>query len=262
MGKEGTIRILNLFTIMNRGGAETMVMNYYRKIDRTKVQFDFLVHREQKGAFDDEIKELGGKIYHICPIYPHNFSKYKRMAAQFLDEHPEYHIIHSHISELGYFMLKEAYKRNIPVRICHAHNTYYGWDLKMFVRIYFKLNIRKYVTHMFACSMDAGEWLFGKRNHDRIRVINNAIDTSLFQYKESVRENVRKELGIQGKFVIGNVGRFEKQKNHTFVIDVFKKICKKRDDAVLLLVGGGKIEMPYYEKSRKTSFVGEGNFSW
>ena len=94
------IRVLNMFTIMDRGGAETMVMNYYRHIDRTKVQFDFLVHREQRGAYDDEIEALGGRIYRMCPIYPQNFAQYKRELCAFFKAHPEYKIIHSHMSEL------------------------------------------------------------------------------------------------------------------------------------------------------------------
>lgn len=108
------IRILNLFTNMNYGGAETLVMNYYRNLDRTKVQFDFMVHREQRGAYDDEIEALGGNIYRMIPIYPQNFAKYKKMITQFFDEHDEYQIIHSHMSELGYFVFQEAKKEEYP----------------------------------------------------------------------------------------------------------------------------------------------------
>ena len=117
------IRVLQLFTIMNMGGAETMIMNYYRNIDRSKVQFDFMVHRSERGVYDDEIEALGGKIYRMIPIYPKNFSKYKKMVSDFFDEHPEYKIVHSNMSELGYYVFKEAKKRGIPCLICHAHNA-------------------------------------------------------------------------------------------------------------------------------------------
>ena len=117
------IRVLNLFTIMNRGGAETMVMNYYRKIDRTKIQFDFMVHRQERGAYDDEIEALGGKIFRMSPITLITLGKYQRELHKFFQNHPEYLILHSHMSELGYFAFKEAKKMGVPVRVCHAHNA-------------------------------------------------------------------------------------------------------------------------------------------
>ena len=88
-----------LFTIMNRGGAETMVMNYYRHIDRNQVQFDFMVHRQERGAYDDEIEAMGGKIYRMVPLHPLTFGKYKQQLVDFFDKHPEYRIIHGHCSE-------------------------------------------------------------------------------------------------------------------------------------------------------------------
>ena len=131
------IRILMLFTIMNRGGAETMVMNYYRNVDRTKVQFDFMVHREERGAYDDEIEALGGRIYRMMPLHPFTFGKYQQQIKDFFDEHPEYKIIHGHCSELGYFVYKEANKRGVPVIIAHAHNPKAFIDSKWIFRFYF-----------------------------------------------------------------------------------------------------------------------------
>ena len=144
------VRVLNLFTIMNRGGAETMVMNYYRKINREKVQFDFLVHREEEGAYEQEIKELGGRIYRMPPMYPQNFSLYKKKIREFFEEHKEYKIIHSHMSELGYFALREAARQEIPVRICHAHNAPHGFEWKMIVRNYFKKRMM-HILHICLC---------------------------------------------------------------------------------------------------------------
>ena len=132
------IRVLMLFTILNRGGAESMVMNYYREIDRTKVQFDFVVHREEKGDFEDEITALGGKVYRMMSLRPHTFGKYARQIAAFFDEHPEYQIIHGQCSESGYFFYKEAAKRGIPVIIAHAHNSQVKIDAKWFFRTWMK----------------------------------------------------------------------------------------------------------------------------
>ena len=115
------IRILQVFTIMNRGGAESMIMNYYRKLDRNKFQFDFLVHRQEKAAFDDEIESLGGKIYRFSPISPFFPKKYYNELRRFFKAHPEYSIIHSHLNTFSCFPLKIAREFNIPCRIAHAH---------------------------------------------------------------------------------------------------------------------------------------------
>lgn len=236
------IRILNLFTIMNRGGAETMVMNYYRNIDRRKVQFDFLVHREEAGVYEEEIKALGGRIYRMPPIYPQNFAKYIKKIRKFLKEHPEYKIIHSHMSELGYFVFKEAKKQHVPVIICHAHNRPYGWDVKMIMRNYFKYMMRPYITHMCMCGLESGEWLFGKKNKDKFIQINNAIDAEKFIYNKSIGDEIRKELGISDEFVVGHIGRFDIQKNHEKLIDIFCEICKINKNSKLLLIGEGQLK--------------------
>lgn len=243
------IRVLNLFTIMNRGGAETMVMNYYRHIDRTKVQFDFLVHREEEGDYEEEIRQLGGRIYRMIPIYPQNFSKYKKMLRKFFSEHKEYQIIHSHMSELGYFAFKEAKRQGVPVRICHAHNAPHGWDLKMIMREYFKRRMMPHLTHMFMCGIESGRWLFGKENEASFIQMNNAIDADKFRYNPVISDEVRVELGLfKDQLVIGHVGRFNKQKNHEFLIDIFHALQKKNDKAVLLLVGQGELQEKIQEK--------------
>lgn len=237
------IRVLNMFTIMDRGGAETMVMNYYRHIDRTKVQFDFLVHREQRGAYDDEIERMGGRIYRMCPVYPQNFSRYKRDLRTFFRAHPEYKIIHSHMSELGYFAFREAERQGVPVRICHAHNAPHGFDAKMIIRTYFKKRMMPYLTHLFMCGEESGKWLYGEKNKTRFIMLNNAIDAAVYSFDASKREKMRRQLGLADELVIGHVGRFNPQKNHPFLLNIFAALLKKEPNAVLLLVGGGA-DMP------------------
>lgn len=237
------IRVLNMFTIMDRGGAETMVMNYYRHIDRTKVQFDFLVHREQRGAYDDEIERMGGRIYRMCPVYPQNFSRYKRDLRTFFRAHPEYKIIHSHMSELGYFAFREAERQGVPVRICHAHNAPHGFDAKMIIRTYFKKRMMPYLTHLFMCGEESGKWLYGEKNKSRFIMLNNAIDAAVYSFDASKREKMRRQLDLAGELVVGHVGRFNPQKNHPFLLDIFAALLKKEPNAALLLVGGGA-DMP------------------
>lgn len=232
------VRVLNLFTIMNRGGAETMVMNYYRNIDRTKVQFDFMVHRQERGAYDDEIEALGGKIYRMPSIRPWSANSYRKVIREFYAEHTEYRIIHSHMSELGYYDFIEAQKAGVPVRICHAHNRPYGINLKSPVRWYYKTKMRPYITHMFMCGEESGEWLFGKKNKDRFIQLNNAINAEKYIFNSEIRKKVRDNLKLSDdQFVIGHIGRFNTQKNHKFIIDIFDEVHKRNADAVLLLVG-------------------------
>lgn len=240
--EEKPIRILNLFTIMNRGGAEAMVMNYYRNIDRSKVQFDFLVHRQEKGVYEEEIEKLGGKIYRMPPIYPQNFYKYKRKIREFLKAHPEYKIIHSHMSELGYFVFKEAKRQGVPTIICHAHSAPREFNSKMIVRDYFKIRMRPYITYMFTCGEKAGLWLYGKKNKNSFVQINNAIDAEKFIYDEFKSKNIRSNFGITDELVIGHVGRFIQAKNHEKLIDIFYEICKINPRSKLILVGEGVLQ--------------------
>ena len=212
------IRILNLFTIMNRGGAETMVMNYYRNIDRTKVQFDFMVHRQERGAYDDEIEALGGRIFRMPPVRPWTASSYRKTVRKFYQEHPEYKVIHAHMSELGYYDFQEAKRAGVPVRICHAHNRPYGIDLKSPIRWYYKTRMMPHITHMFMCGQESGDWLFGKKNSDAFIQLNNAIDAGVYAFDATKREKIRASLGLKNALVIGHVARFNPQKNHTFLI--------------------------------------------
>ena len=236
------IRVLMLFTILNRGGAETMVMNYYRAIDRSKVQFDFVVHREEEGDYEEEIRSLGGKIYRMMPLRPHTFGKYERQISAFFDEHPEYRIIHGQCSESGYFFYKEAARRGIPVIIAHAHNSHVKFDLRWIVRTWMKHKMRPYLTHYFACGEEAAEWLFGKELAKKAIILKNAIDTRQYLFDEQLREKKREELGLAPEVLtICHIGRFDKVKNHCFILDIFEKLLKRRPTAQLLLIGDGDL---------------------
>ena len=125
------IRILQAVNIMDRAGLETMLMNYYRHIDREKIQFDFLTHRSQSGAYDEKIRKMGGKVYHAPRLYPNQYSQYFRFMKKFFEEHPEYKIIHSHIDAMSYFPLRAAKENHIPIRIAHSHSSQWDRDLRL-----------------------------------------------------------------------------------------------------------------------------------
>lgn len=242
------IRILQVVTYMGRGGLETMLMNYYRNIDRSKVQFDFLVHRDFEADYDKDILSLGGKIYHVSRLVP--WSKvYKNELCRFFIEHPEYKIVHVHQDCLSSVALQCAEKSGIPVRIAHSHNSNQDKNLKYLIKKYYMKKIPKYATDLFACSSDAGNWMFN--GHD-YKILTNAIDTKKYKYSASVAEQVKTEFGIgKNDLVIGHVGRFNPQKNHVFLIDVFAECVKLNPEAKLLLVGDGAGKAKIQEKIKK-----------
>ena len=236
------VHVLVLDTVMDRGGAEAMIMNYMRNINRDIIKFDFLTNRDYRAAYEDEIESLGGKVYHMCPMYPGKFHRYKKEVREFLKEHPEYKIIHSNLEERSYLPLKVAKKMGVPVRISHSHNRPLGINPKLIVRYYFRFMLKFYNTHMFACGEEAGDWLYGKKNRDNVTIMNNAVDANQYRYNPEVSKEMKEQLGIEDKKVIGHVGRFFSQKNHGFLIDIFNEIHKKDKDTVLLLVGGGELD--------------------
>lgn len=231
------IRILQCVNDMHRAGLETMLMNYYRHIDRTQIQFDFLTHRPRKSDYDDEIISLGGRVYHAPRLYPQNYPKYFKWMRNFFAEHPEYKIVHSHIDVMSYLPLLAAKKVGVPVRIAHSHNTALEKDFKFLLKQYFRKKVNSVATHRFACGEAAGRFLFGKKSFE---IIPNAVEAEKFYFDEAVRKQKRRELAIENKFVIGHVGRFCLQKNHEFLINIFDVVQRMAPDAVLLLVGVGE----------------------
>lgn len=242
------LRILQVVNIMDRAGLETMLMNYYRNIDRSKVQFDFLTHRNIDGAYDDEIKRLGGRIYHAPRLYPNNYPKYFKFMREFFEEHQEYDIVHSHIDSMSYFPLKAAKDSGIRIRIGHSHNTKLDRDIKMPIKYWALKNMPKVANTHFACGEEAGRFMYPQSNFE---IIHNAIDLEKFQYNKIVRDKIRKKLKIEECFVIGHVGRFSYVKNQLFLLDVFNEILKKEKNSRLVLIGKGEDEYKIRNKAKK-----------
>lgn len=233
------IRILQCVNNMHRAGLETMLMNYYRHMDRDKIQFDFLTHRPDKSDYDDEIESYGGKVYYAPRLYPQNYPAYFRYMKEFFSGHPEYVIVHSHIDSMSYLPLLAAKKAGVPVRIAHSHNTSLDIDFKYILKEYFRWRLPYAATDYLACGTKAGQYMFGNRE---FKVIPNAIDTSEFRFDPAARETVRRSLGVEDQYVIGSVGRLTNQKNLPFLMEVFREICKRERKAVLLIIGGGEQE--------------------
>ncbi|MBT2642216.1 glycosyltransferase family 1 protein [Bacillus sp. ISL-41] len=231
------IRVLHVVVNMNRGGAETLIMNLYRNLDRTKVQFDFLTCRE--GVFDVEIKELGGKVHRIPYINDVGHFEYIRSLNQFFSNNQDYTIVHSHLNKMSGLVVRAAKRNGVRYCISHSHNTGgEGSFLAKAYKWYSGLYIPSNSDFTFSCSEAAGKWLFGSKSKDAI-ILNNGIEPENFQYSSKVRMMKRKELGIGDQLVIGHVGRFTKQKNHKFLIEIFAELLNRRPDAILLLCGDG-----------------------
>ena len=236
------IRIAHIIGKWLGGGVEAVVMNYYRHIDRNKIQFDFICDNDSTNIPYQEIEELGGKVI-LIPPYQKIFD-YQKELKKVLKE-GNYKIIHSHINTLSIFPLRIAKKVGIPVRIAHSHSTTNKkeWKknlLKQTLRPFSKV----YATDYFACSEHAGRWLFGNKTFDKgkVFILNNAIDLDKFKYDENVRKEMRKELNISDDtLVIGHIGRFVEQKNHRFLIDIFNELHKQNDNSILLLIGQGPL---------------------
>lgn len=243
MAKE-PIRVLHVVTDLNRGGIETMLMNYYRVIDKKIIQFDFLVHREGEKHYNEEALSLGSRIYTMRRLNPFDVTYRKELRSFFL-EHP-YQIVHVHQDCLSSVVLKEAKKAGIPIRIAHSHSSKEDYNLKYPIKMFYKKRIRTYATDLMSCGEKAGRWMFGKNS---FKVLNNAIISSKFQYDSVVRKAMRDELGIQeSTFVIGQVGNFSDTKNHLFSLEIFKKLQEQIKDSKMIFVGEGYMESAIKEK--------------
>lgn len=238
------VRVLHILHSMDRGGAENAIMNYYRNIDREKVQFDFLLTAQTKCQFEDEILSLGGRVFRVPPITKASPFPYLSGVRRFLREHPHYRIVHSHTSSKSAIPLFISKRCGVPVRICHSHNSRSESGLNGVIRDLLKIPLRFVATDFFACGEAAADWLYGKNTRARKRavVFPNVVETSAFRLDRDVREKTRTRLGIaDGCFVVGQVGRFHPQKNHAFGLEVFKEIRAAFPRSTLLLVGDGPL---------------------
>lgn len=235
------IRVLHSVSNMDRGGIETMLMNFYRHVDRSKVQFDFLANKPQPGDYDEEIRALGGRIF-VSPGYM-SYPKYVGYMTELFKNNPEYKIIHTHNGSLMLYALKAAQKNNIPIRIAHAHATAVPVGLKNEIKKLMRPLIKYVATDYWGCSEAAGKFYFSeKRWNKNHQLIHNAINVEDFLFSEEHRARIRREYGLGDKLVIGHVGRLAPQKNQKKLLEVFAEIQKRNPATHLVIIGTGELE--------------------
>ncbi len=223
----------------NPGGVESVIMNYYRNIDREKIKFDFLCNTEIV-AYEEEIKKLGGEIYRIT-ARSKDRKKYKEDMKKFFEEHAkEYTTIWVNVCSLANIdYLIYAKKYGIKRRIIHSHNSRNmdGFLRGMLHRLN-KLILGEYATDFWACSEEAGKWFYypSVRESSKYLIVNNAIDLDKYKYNPEIRKEYRKDLKLEDKLVIGNIGRLHFQKNQIFLIKIFKEIVKKNENSHLIII--------------------------
>lgn len=266
MEKNEPIRVAQIIGKWLGGGVESVVMNYYRHIDRTKIQFDFICDEDSTNIPYEEIEKMGGKVI-LIPPYQKVFKYHKKLKEVL--KSGGYKIVHSHINTLSVFSLFAAKCAGVPVRIAHSHSTTNKKEkkknlLKQVLRPFSKV----FATDYMCCSELAGRWLFGNKEYDNgnVYLLNNAIDLDKFKYDEEKRKEKRKELNIEDStLVIGHVGRFVEQKNHRFLIDIFNEVHKQKENSILLLAGQGPLMEEMKEKVKilgiedSVKFLGQRN---
>jgi glycosyltransferase involved in cell wall biosynthesis len=238
------IRVLHVLSSLGGGGVESMLYNYYTHLNRDEIQFDFIVHGEKVGILEEKFLEMGSKIYHVKPKKEgllQNLSQIKRI----LYSQPRYDVIHCHQNLISFVPLYFAKKAGINARIVHSHTTFSGKGIGGKLKdLVFKFLLKSNANKFFACGVDAAKCLFGEKKYieDKVDIIPNAIDESLYRFNPLIRNKVRRELHIEDKFVIGHVGRFSKEKNHKFILQVFEEIYRLNKNTVLLFIGDGELE--------------------
>lgn len=233
-------RILHILQRMEAGGTQALLMNIYRKIDRSKIQFDFMVVYTEKQFYDDEILNMGGKLYRTSFREDLNLFKFCKYLNDFFKKHhKEYDVVHVHAYTIGYFCLKYASKWNVPIRIAHSHNNAMSNDYTRFFKYPMKKLFTLKANYLFACSQEAGKFLFGDK---KFYVLHNSIDSKKFSFDPQKRNKFRIDNNIDNCFVVGHVGRFHIQKNHKFLIEIFEQILYVKPNSLLILVGTGPLE--------------------
>ncbi|MEC0249889.1 glycosyltransferase family 1 protein [Bacillus halotolerans] len=256
-------RVLHVLSGMNRGGAETMVMNLYRKMDRSKVQFDFLTYRNDPCAYDEEILSLGGRLFYVPSIGQSNPLTFVKNVRNIIKENGPFSAVHAHTDFQTGFIALAARLAGVQVRVCHSHNTSwktgFNWKDRLQLMVFRRL-ILAYATELCACGEDAGRFLFGRSNMERKRVhlLPNGIDLDLFSPAGQAADDEKKARGIASdRLIIGHVARFHEVKNHAFLLKLAVHLKKRGVRFQMILAGDGPLREQMEEEARRLNLLSD-----
>lgn len=252
-------RVLHVFASLNMGGAESMIMSLYRKIDKNNIQFDFVVNDSNEPYhFEEEVESLGGRVFRVPKYIGKNHISYVSVWKKLLKEHPEWNILHCHHTSVAFAFFGLAKKMGM-VTIAHSHTSGGDGSLKSFVKRGLRKTLAKKADYLLACSNESAQWMF-KSKKDRAFVLKNSLDGNCFKYDKEKRDIIRRKLGLQDEIVLGHVGRFDNNKNQEFVINVFKELRNLNVNAKLLLIGEGEQKALLEEKVKEFELSSQVNF--
>lgn len=236
------IRVLQMIGSLNIGGSQAMIINLYKAIDRTKIQFDFILDHPEACSLVPVVEELGARIYTMPAFNGKNVKEIQKAWSSFFETHTEYMILHSHVRSYASIYIPIAKKYGLKT-IIHSHSTSNCSGISSLVKMILQYPLRFQADYFLGCSHEAGEWLFGRKivKSDRYFMLQNAIDTNLYVQNTSIRESYRREIDVQDKKVFLHVGRLHPSKNHSFLLSIFSEYVKKEDNSILLVVGDGEL---------------------
>lgn len=250
------IIVLHVVGRLDIGGAESRIMDLYRNIDREKVQFHFVQHTSDRCAFEEEVERLGGRVYHVPRFNVKNYFTYKKAWKGLFQAHPEIKVVQGHMTSTAAIYLPIAKKAGVEITIAHARSAGVDPGLKGHLTRFLRRDLYKKCDYRFTCSGMAGESVFGDQNQisRKATFIPNAIDVDKFKFNKEVREQIRYELGIKDKFVIGHVGRFSHMKNHKYMLQILEQCIKiekekRLPETVLMFLGDGELKEEMMEQA-------------
>ena len=250
------IIVLHVVGRLDIGGAESRIMDLYRNIDREKVQFHFVQHTSDRCAFEEEVERLGGRVYHVPRFNVKNYFTYKKAWKGLFQAHPEIKVVQGHMTSTAAIYLPIAKKAGVEITIAHARSAGVDPGLKGYLTRFLRRNLYKKCDYRFTCSGMAGESVFGDQKEitRKATFIPNAIDVDKFKFNKGVREQIRYELGIKDKFVIGHVGRFSHMKNHKYMLQILEQCIRMEkerglSETVLMFLGDGDLKEEIMEQA-------------
>ncbi len=252
-------RVLEIIGKRPQGGIGAFITNYQSHFVGEDIKLDYLIFNDEPdGPFDEKVRSMGSKIYVLPELRNIRLFLIWKAIYEFFHKHEgEYDIVHLHSANIAFMVFPAAKKVGIENLLIHSHATTYSDKRMNAIRNFFLYGgARKYATRYLACSVAAGDFLYGKKNRNRVTVFNNAIECEKYSFDDIIRSEYRNQLGISSnQLVIGHVGRFCEQKNQEYIIDIFKELCNIRDDVVLVFAGDGPLRDIVSERAEKTGVI-------